>query len=107
MEEKHAALVRIAPRSPKGARVKRTTITAIECVSAVGRYLNPMIIYPASTHTVIVAMVCPCVVKGSHTVGIYNGSKLRVSGPKYKADNGPQSAPNAESLMVCGVIIKL
>jgi hypothetical protein len=32
------------------ARVKRTTITAIECVSGDGRYLNPMIIWPASTH---------------------------------------------------------
>jgi len=37
-------------RGYRGARVKRTTITAIECVSAVGRYLNPMIIWPASTH---------------------------------------------------------
>ena len=33
-----------------GARVKRTTVTAIECISADGRYLNPMIIWPASTH---------------------------------------------------------
>jgi hypothetical protein len=33
-----------------GARVKRTTITAIECISADGRYLNPMIIWPATTH---------------------------------------------------------
>jgi DDE superfamily endonuclease len=37
-------------RGYRGARVKRTTITAIECVSADGRYLNPMIIWPASTH---------------------------------------------------------
>ena len=37
-------------RGYRGARVKRTTITAIECVSAVGRYLNPMIIWPAATH---------------------------------------------------------
>jgi len=29
---------------------KRTTVTAIECVSANGRYLNPIIIWPASTH---------------------------------------------------------
>jgi hypothetical protein len=34
----------------RGARIKRTNITAIECVSADGRYLNPMIIWPASTH---------------------------------------------------------
>jgi hypothetical protein len=37
-------------RGYRGARVKRTSITAIECVSAVGRYLNPMVIWPASTH---------------------------------------------------------
>jgi len=37
-------------RDYKGARVKRTTVTAIECISADGRYLNPMIIWPASTH---------------------------------------------------------
>jgi hypothetical protein len=37
-------------RDYRGARVKRTTVTAIECVSADGRYLNPIIIWPASTH---------------------------------------------------------
>jgi hypothetical protein len=34
----------------RGARVKRTTVTAVECVSADGRYLHPMIIWPAATH---------------------------------------------------------
>jgi len=34
----------------RGARVKRTTITAIDCVSGDGRFLHPMIIWPASTH---------------------------------------------------------
>lgn len=38
------------PQSCRGARVKRVTVTAIECISADGRYLNPMIIWPASTH---------------------------------------------------------
>jgi hypothetical protein len=37
-------------RNYRGARVKRTTITAIECISADGRYLNPMIVWPATTH---------------------------------------------------------
>ena len=37
-------------RGYRGARVKRTTVTAIECVSGDGRCLNPMIIWPASTH---------------------------------------------------------
>jgi hypothetical protein len=37
-------------RKYRGARVKRTTITAIECISADGRFLNPMIIWPATTH---------------------------------------------------------
>jgi hypothetical protein len=31
-------------RNYRGARVKRTTVTAIECISANGRYLDPMII---------------------------------------------------------------
>lgn len=34
----------------RGARVKRVTITAIECVSADGRYPHPMIIWPAAIH---------------------------------------------------------
>ena len=37
-------------RDYRGARVKRTTVTAIECMSADGRYLTPMMIWPASTH---------------------------------------------------------
>jgi hypothetical protein len=37
-------------RKYRGAHVKRTTITAIECISADGRFLNPMIIWPATTH---------------------------------------------------------
>ena len=34
----------------RGARVKRTMVTTVECISADGRYLDPMIIWPASTH---------------------------------------------------------
>jgi len=34
----------------RGAGVKRTLITAIECVSADGRCLYPLIIWPAATH---------------------------------------------------------
>jgi hypothetical protein len=37
-------------RDYRGAGVKRTTVTAIECVSADGRCLLPLIIWPASTH---------------------------------------------------------
>jgi hypothetical protein len=37
-------------RDYRGARVKRTIVTAIECISGDGRYLNPMIIWPATTH---------------------------------------------------------
>jgi len=38
-------------KTHRGAGVKRTTlITAIECVSADGRYLNPLIVWPAATH---------------------------------------------------------
>ena len=38
------------PRDYRGAGVKRTMVTAIECVSANGRSLLPMIIWPATTH---------------------------------------------------------
>ena len=34
----------------RGAAVKRTTVTAVECISANGRSLLPMIIWPATTH---------------------------------------------------------
>ncbi len=37
-------------RDYRSARVKRTTVTAIECISADSRYLNLMIIWPASTY---------------------------------------------------------
>lgn len=37
-------------RDYRGARVKRKMVTAIECISSDGRYLNPMIIWPAQTH---------------------------------------------------------
>jgi hypothetical protein len=34
----------------RGAGVKRTLITAIECISVDGRSLHPLIIWPAATH---------------------------------------------------------
>jgi hypothetical protein len=37
-------------RNYRGAGVKRTMVTAIECISADGRCLSPLIIWPASTH---------------------------------------------------------
>ena len=37
-------------RDYRGAGVKRTTVTAIECISGNGRSLLPMIIWPATTH---------------------------------------------------------
>lgn len=37
-------------RKHRGARVKRTTVTAVECISADGRYVNSMIPWPATTH---------------------------------------------------------
>lgn len=37
-------------RDYRGAGVKRTIVTAIECISANGRCLLPLIIWPASTH---------------------------------------------------------
>jgi len=37
-------------RDYRGARVKRTTVTVIECISSNSRYLNTIIIWPASTH---------------------------------------------------------
>jgi hypothetical protein len=37
-------------RDYRGAGVKRTIVTAIECISADGRSLLPLIIWPAATH---------------------------------------------------------
>jgi predicted Fe-Mo cluster-binding NifX family protein len=37
-------------RDYRGAREKRTMVTAIECISSEGGYLTPMIIWPATTH---------------------------------------------------------
>lgn len=38
------------PRDYRGAGVKRTMVTAIECISANDKSLLPMIIWPATTH---------------------------------------------------------
>ena len=37
-------------RDYRGAGIKRTIVTAIECISADGRLLLPLIIWPALTH---------------------------------------------------------
>jgi hypothetical protein len=37
-------------RKHRGTTVKRTLVTAIECISADGRSLHPLIIWPAATH---------------------------------------------------------
>jgi DDE superfamily endonuclease len=37
-------------RNYRGTGVKRTLVTAIECISADGRCLDPLIIWPAATH---------------------------------------------------------
>ena len=37
-------------RDYRGARVKRIVVTVIECISADGRYLDPIVIWPATTH---------------------------------------------------------
>lgn len=37
-------------RDYRGTRLKRTTVTAIECVNVDSRYLNPMIIWPTTTY---------------------------------------------------------
>jgi hypothetical protein len=37
-------------RDYRGARVERKMVTAIECISADGRCLKPMVIWPAATH---------------------------------------------------------
>jgi len=37
-------------RKYRGAGIKREMVTAVECISADGRCLNPLIIWAASTH---------------------------------------------------------
>lgn len=37
-------------RDYRGACVKRTMVIAVECISGDGRFLNPMIIWPAIPH---------------------------------------------------------
>ena len=37
-------------KTHKGAGVKRTLITVIECISTDGQYLHPLIIWPAVIH---------------------------------------------------------
>jgi hypothetical protein len=41
---------KVDKRKYRGIRIKYTTVNAIKCISADGRYLNPIIIWPATTY---------------------------------------------------------
>ena len=63
-------------RNYRGAGVKRTMVTAIECVSADGRSLPPLIIWPASTHRSNWTMYSTPGWHYAHSENGYNDSKI-------------------------------
>ena len=78
------------PRDYRSAGVKRTMVTAIECISANGRSLLPMIIWPASTHRANWTIHPTPGWHFAHSEAGYNDSKIslewmkQVSGPQTK-----------------------
>lgn len=75
----------------RGARVKHTLVTAIKCTSGDGRYLNSIIIWPASTHrnnwttypSPWVA-ICLCLAKAFVFCMVSSGSCIRILSRRMK-----------------------
>jgi hypothetical protein len=65
-------------RDYRGAGVKRTMITAIECISADGKSLLPLIIWPASTHRSSWTTYPTPRRHYAHSENGYNDSKIRL-----------------------------
>lgn len=86
------------PRDYRGAGVKRTMVTAIECISPDGRSLLPMIIWPATTHRANWSTYATPGWHYAHSETGYNDSKIsfewmkRVFNPQTKsqANQNPQ-----------------
>ena len=89
-------------RTYRGAGVKRTMVTAVECISADSRSLFPLIIWPAATHRSIWTTYptpgwhCACSQSG------YTDSKISLDWVKHVFD--PQTKPRANQkpqILIC------
>ncbi|KAJ4991368.1 transposase [Stagonosporopsis vannaccii] len=89
-------------RGHRGAGVKRTQVTAIECISADGRSLLPLIIWPAKSHR---SNWITCLTPGWHyafSENGYNDSKISLEWLKLVFD--PQTKERADGkprVLIC------
>jgi hypothetical protein len=89
-------------RDYRGTGVKRTMVTAIECISADGRSLQPLIIWPASTHRSNWTMYPTPGWHYAHSENGYNDSKISLEWVKRVFD--PQTREHAHGkprVLIC------
>jgi hypothetical protein len=89
-------------RDYRGTGVKRTMVTAIECISADGRSLHPLIIWPASTHRSNWTTYPTPEWHYAHSENGYNDSKISLEWLRRVFD--PQTRARANSkprVLVC------
>jgi hypothetical protein len=89
-------------RDYRGASVKRTMVTAIECISADGRSLLPLIIWPGSTHRSNWTTYSTPGWHYAHSENGYNDSKISLEWLKRVFD--PQTKEQANQkprVLIC------
>lgn len=90
-------------RDYRGAGVKRISVTAIECISADGRSLLPLIIWPASTHRSNWTTYSTPGWHFAHSENGYNDSKISLEWLMRVFD--PQTKGRADQklrVLICG-----
>ena len=92
------------PRDYRGTNVKRTTVTAIECISADGRSLSPMIIWPATTHRANLTTYPTPGWHYAYSENGYNDSKISLEWIKqvFEPRTKPQANPKPRVLICDG-----
>lgn len=89
-------------RGHRGAGVKRTQVTAIECISADGRSLLPLIIWPAKSHR---SNWITCPTPGWHyafSENGYNDSKISLEWLKLVFDPQTKERANGKArVLIC------
>jgi hypothetical protein len=90
------------PRDYRGAGVKRTMVTAVECISADGRSLLPLIIWPASTHRSNWTTYPTPGWHYAHSENGYNDSKINLEWLKRVFDSQTRDRANHKPrVLIC------
>jgi hypothetical protein len=89
-------------RDYRGAGEKRTVVTAVECISADGRVLLPLIIWPASTHRSNWTTFPTPGWHYAHSENRYNDSKINLEWLKRVFDPQTKERANGKPrVLIC------